>query len=69
MEKKNMTCDYCKKKGYGRDTYFKLYDLNWFKKMTNKKLIIASNIVGLNTMKEDLKHGSVEFDLKVFIKN
>lgn len=45
MDKKNLTCDFCKKQGHARDTYFKLHGVpDWFREMTNRKPLLSAAV-------------------------
>lgn len=44
LKKKNIVCDYCKKKGHGNETYFKLHGVpDWYKEMPGRKVSFATN--------------------------
>lgn len=63
LDKKNLICEFCKKRGYGKDTCFKLHGTpDWFKEMTEKKTILKSNNVvhGGGISKEESHTGTVK---------
>lgn len=69
IDKKNMVCDFCKRKGHGRDMCSKLHGVpNWYKDLTNKRSAVALNAAGAHNTKKDPPQGPNELDLKAIMQ-
>lgn len=70
LDKKAMVCYFCKKKGHGRDTCFKLHGVpDWFTDLAAKKPIFSANITAAeNTKRKGKILNSDEFKLKEYIR-
>lgn len=70
-EKKDMICKHCKKRGHGKDTFFKIHGtLEWLKEMIEKKHVLRTNVVSgsTSTSVENKDHGLSKMNLRDLIR-